>query len=155
MRFWKTLILLVGLSLSWDTTTWAAADPFSDPLLTSPDGYPISNYNWDAGGFFAGFHPLWGLSNVILSLSVVLVRLSMWILDLGYAPSGWLAPFGAIAEAIQKSRFLDHIWPIFAIVAAGVLLKDFAQHHVQRMMQRGVLFVVVAVVLLLFQAVGG
>jgi hypothetical protein len=147
------MFLIFGLGVGGDSTVYAA-----DPLLTSPDfeepSYPISNYTWDADGLFGRFDPIYGMANLIFLIGVFLARLSMWVLNLGYAPSEWLAPFQAISDAIQKSHFLDHLWPFFAIVAGGVQLRDLAQHNIQRMMQRGVMFLIVLVSLLLFKSLG-
>lgn len=146
--------LALGAALGWGEPVLAA----SDPLLMSPDfsgpTYPLSHYTWDPDGFWDRFNPIYVVANLLMLLNAFLTRLGIWILDLGYAPSGWLAPFGAIADAIQKSHFLDHIWPFFALVAAAVLLKDFAQHNLQRVMQRGMMFAVALGALLLFQALG-
>lgn len=128
-----------------------------DSLLMSPTqpSYPVSNYSWDANGWWDRFTGLSQMAGAIMLLNTFLLKFAIWVLNMGYAPTNWLAPFQAIAEMVHKSRFLDHVWPFFALVAGAVLIKDLAQHHMQRVMQRATLFVVALSAMLLFNAIGG
>ncbi|MCL6577061.1 hypothetical protein [Kyrpidia sp.] len=154
-RYGWVFVLTVAIGLGVGVPAHAA-----DPLLLSPDftggpQYPLGNYQWDANGYWDRWNPIYDFANTIMQVNAFLTRLGIWVLDMGYSPSNWLAPFQAIADVISKSHFLDHIWPFFVLIAAGVLIKDLAQHHIQRVMQRGLLFVVALSAVLLFNAIGG
>ena len=140
-------------------TTEDVPEPMDDPLgNTVPsyvtDKHSIFNYSWDPNGFWGRFDPLHILGYIFFTFAVFITRLGIWILSLGFSPSSWLSPTASIAQFIQDSRFIDKVWPIFALVAAGVLTYDFIRNNYTRMLSRGVFFGVVILYLIVFNQWG-
>jgi len=153
---YRILALVSGLVVGAPAVALAASNP--DPLLSTPDfggtTFPIGNYGWDPASFWGSFNPIYSVSDAVFTLSTFIVRFSMWILNLGFAPSGWLSPMQKIADAIQSSHMIEHVWPFFFLVAAAVLIKDLFRFNPQRLMQRATVLGLAMGALIVFQAIG-
>jgi hypothetical protein len=156
LPFWCWLFFLLFIVAS--PVSAQTPQPATDPLLMTPDytgvKVPLSNYYWDPEGVLGQYNMAYILGNGLLYSSVAFVRLSTWLLNLGYMPSQWLTPIQQIADAIQKNQLIHRIWPILPVIAAAVLFKDFFKHQYQRAVQRAILFGMVSLALILFQGLG-
>lgn len=121
--------------------TEATIEINNDPLMKTPSftgtNYPISAFSWDSTGFLARYDFILTIANCFIMFSASLINISIFVLTLGYDPSTWLQPLQVIATAIEENAFQNKIWPIFAIVAGTVLLKDFAKRDIPRALKRG------------------
>jgi hypothetical protein len=156
LHFWGWLLFLPFFAAS--PVSAETPQPTTDPLLMTPDftGLHVSlaNYFWDPDGILGQFHMAYILGNSLMLFSVFLVRISTWLLNLGYMPSQWLTPIQQIADAIQQNQLIKRIWPILPVIAAAVLFKDFFKHQYQRAVQRAILFGLVLLALVFFQGLG-
>ncbi|WP_036740767.1 MFS transporter [Paenibacillus sp. HGH0039] len=138
--------------------TEATIEINNDPLMKTPSftgtNYPISAFSWDSTGFLARYDFILTIANCFIMFSASLINISIFVLTLGYDPSTWLQPLQVIATAIEENAFQNKIWPIFAIVAGTVLLKDFAKRDIPRALKRGSFLLVAILCLVFFKSFG-
>lgn len=156
----KKVRRLIGILVLFFTLFHAASLAFAEgseiPLFPQTqdlkgdyDQYPIYHYAWDPDGTMGAYDPLFQLANVFMIATAFLVRLALLIYSLGSNPSVIGDLLSGIVQVITNSQaiILPRIWPFFALAAMAVLVWDYYQNHMQRAIQRGVTFFVVAVIL--------
>ena len=156
----KKVRRLIGILVLFFTLFHAASLAFAEgseiPLFPQIqdlkgdyDQYPIYHYAWDPDGTMGAYDPLFQLANVFMIATAFLVRLALLIYSLGSNPSVIGDLLSGIVQVITNSQaiILPRIWPFFALAAMAVLVWDYYQNHMQRAIQRGVTFFVVAVIL--------